>query len=119
MLNDSNYFHDKCNINYNSSGEPYILYNNFSLIGIHIGYNRDKNNKDNEKNVGVFIKDIINYIKNNPCININRIKKAEILKVVLLGESGTGRAKLIGQICRPKYAHFNQSLTTFAVSYSD
>ena len=119
MLNNSNYFHDNCNINYNSSGEPYILYNNFSLIGIHIGYNRDKNNKDNEKNVGVFIKDIINYIKNNPCININRIKKAEILKVVLLGESGTGRAKLIGQICRPKYAHFNQSLTTFAVSYSD
>ena len=39
---DSSYFLDNCNINYNSSGEPYITLDNFCIIGIHIGYNYDK-----------------------------------------------------------------------------
>ena len=33
---DSFYFHDNCNINYNSSGEPYITPDNYCIIGIHI-----------------------------------------------------------------------------------
>ena len=49
IQNDSNYFHDNCNIDYVSSGEPYILNNNYSLIGIHIGYDRDKKTKTMEK----------------------------------------------------------------------
>ena len=98
--------------------ESLILNNNYSLIDIHIGYDRDKKNKDNGKNVGVLIKDILNDIKKNSCVNINRIKKAERIKVVLLGESSASKTKFLRQICLPKYASFSQNLHSIFSSYS-
>ena len=77
------FFHD-CNTEPGFSGGPIILINNTKIIGIHKGY--EKNNK---KNVGIYFKEIIEYIneenkiygKNliNFILDIEDLKENEII----------------------------------------
>ena len=59
--NDKNnyLFHHKCNTDSGSSGGPVVLIENFKVIGIHIGHD-----KLNNKNVGIFLSNVLNDIKN-------------------------------------------------------
>ena len=61
-----NFWHN-CNTDPGSSGGPIILINNFSIIGLHKGYD-----KENNKNVGIFLREIINNINENNILKINK-----------------------------------------------
>jgi len=53
------FLHD-CNTEYGFSGSPILLIENSKIIGVHCGYNKTKN-----KNIGIYMKDIINDISQN------------------------------------------------------
>ena len=57
-----NFYHN-CNTEKGSSGGPIILIDNYSVIGMHKGCH-----KDNKKNIGIFIKNLINDIKDENII---------------------------------------------------
>ena len=57
--NNENFYHD-CNTEGGFSGGPIILINNLSIIGIHKGYDKNEN-----KNIGIYLNEIINNINKN------------------------------------------------------
>jgi len=71
---NSHFFIHNCNTDEGSSGGPVILIDNFSVIGMHKGHL-----VYNKKNVGIFIKNIINDIKNGNMIKINSNKFNNLL----------------------------------------
>ena len=82
--NDYKFLHS-CNTDPGSSGGPIILINNFSVIGLHKGYD-----KENNKNVGIFLREIINNINENNILKINKKislnneSEKEIKKIIFL-----------------------------------
>ena len=62
-------FWHNCNTEPGFSGGVIILIRNLKIIGIHKGYD-----KKNKKNVGIYIKEIINNIKEEKEIYVNRIE---------------------------------------------
>ena len=64
----SNFYHN-CNTEKGSSGGPIILIDNYSVIGIHKGCY-----KGNKKNIGIFMKNIINDIKDENIIKKSFLK---------------------------------------------
>ena len=58
ISNNSFIFHHTCNTDPGSSGGPIILIDNFTVIGIHKGYD-----KKNNKNVGIFLYNILKNMK--------------------------------------------------------
>ena len=64
--NSKLFYHD-CNTESGYSGAPILLINNFKLIGIHCGYQ-----KNSDKNLGIYIKEILNDINKKKEINNNK-----------------------------------------------
>ena len=62
----TSYFLHSCNTDEGSSGGPILLVDNFNVVGIHKGYDRT-----NEKNVGIFLYNILNDIKNKNSLKFN------------------------------------------------
>ena len=56
--NNCEYFLHSCNTDSGSSGGPILLVENFTVVAIHKGYD-----KENKKNVGIFLKYIVDDIK--------------------------------------------------------
>ena len=69
------YFYHDCNTDGGYSGGPIILVNNRSIIGIHKGYDKEKN-----KNIGIYFSEIINNIYDN---NNNNIKEKNEIKCII------------------------------------
>ena len=63
---NGSYFLHSCNTDKGSSGGPILLVDNFNVVGIHKGYD-----KENDKNIGIFLYNILNDIKNKNCLKIN------------------------------------------------
>ena len=57
FFNNKLYFYHDCNTEEGFSGGPIILINNLSIIGIHVGYEKNKKN-----NIGIYFSEIIRNI---------------------------------------------------------
>ena len=68
LAKEKSLFLHNCNTDDGSSGGPVILIDNFSVIGMHIGYLEDY-----KKNVGIFIKNIITDIKTQNILKLESI----------------------------------------------
>ena len=68
-IKENNYFFHDCNTEEGNSGSPIILINNLSVIGIHKGYDKKEN-----KNIGIYLGQIIKFIETNDYIEKNEIK---------------------------------------------
>ena len=76
--NDEKFFHN-ANTDAGFSGGAIILVNNLKIMGIHCGY--EKNNK---KNIGIYFKEILEYIEKKTIKLSIEIKSNELNKDILL-----------------------------------
>ena len=86
---DDIYFLHTCNTDPGSSGGPIILLDNFSIIGIHKGYD-----KTNEKNVGIFLYNILKDMKENKSLYKGLNTKYTKHCFLLFGKIGVGKSTL-------------------------
>ena len=88
-LIDNYQFLHTCNTDPGSSGGPIILLDNFTIIGIHKGYDKKK-----EKNVGIFLYNILNDMKEKK--SLYKVSNTKFTKncFLLFGKIGVGKSTL-------------------------
>ena len=88
--NKSCFFHHNCNTENGSSGGPIISVKNMKVIGIHKGYDIK-----NRKNVGIFIKNILDSIKNENIFKKEDVYKKQNINYAIYSENVFGQVKNI------------------------
>ena len=86
---DNYHFLHTCNTDPGSSGGPIILLDNFAIIGIHKGYDKKR-----DQNVGIFLYNILNDMKEKKSIYKRLNNKFTKNCFLLLGKIGVGKSTL-------------------------